>query len=225
MVPNERPRCFESFCSSLALSLPFPFSFIVISSSSSSLFSLSFSFLSFLLPLRFFLPSPTVTVTRLFVLYQRPFSQRWKKIRDMVVCGGVKQRRNIGYRGQEPLSNDSCVNCRGQESEAKGIPMERFLIEWENKSWMSNRIWNIYGWRPLVETKVRNGATDRLKIHVLTPSKGYSRNLKLKRRNVVHRKIVRFSFRSLMKIYLFQKRERKKESITSVCYFSISLTL
>lgn len=225
MVPNERPRCFESFCSSLALSLPFPFSFIVISSSSSSLFSLSFSFLSFLLPLRFFLPSPTVTVTRLFVLYQRPFSQRWEKIRDMVVRGGVKQRRNIGYRGQEPLSNDSCVNCRGQESEAKGIPMERFLIEWENKSWMSNRIWNIYGWRPLVETKVRNGATDRLKIHVLTPSKGYSRNLKLKRRNVVHRKIVRFSFRSLMKIYLFQKRERKKESITSVCYFSISLTL
>lgn len=224
MVPTERPRCFESFCSSFALSLPFPFSFIVISS---SLFSLSFSFLFLLLPLslRFFLPSPIVTVTRLFVLYQRPFSQRWKKIRDMVVCGGVKQRRNIGYRGQEPLSNDSCVNCRGQESEAKGIPMERFLIEWENKSWMSNRIWNIYGWRPLVETKVRNGATDRLKIHVLTPSKGYSRNLKLKRRNVVHRKIVRFSFRSLMKIYLFQKRERKKESITSVCYFSISLTL
>lgn len=72
-----------------------------------------------------------MTVTRLFALPATVFTALGKNKynRDRIVRGGVKQHRNIGYRGQQPLSNDFCVNCRGQESEAKGIPMERFLIE------------------------------------------------------------------------------------------------
>lgn len=141
----------------------------------------------------------------------------------MVVCGGVKQRRNIGYRDQEPLSNDSCVNCRGQESEAKGIPMERFLIEWENKSWMSNRIWNIYGWRPLVETKVRNGATDRLKIHVLTPSKGYSRNFfeTQKTQRCASKNCSIFVSKFDENISLSKEREKEREYYVGLLFFNL----
>lgn len=139
MVPTERPRCFESFARALlALSFLLHRHLLLsslsalrdFSSFSPSLFS-SLSFFSFLaLPL-----SPidkrVVTVTRLFALPATVFTALGKNKynRDGIVRGGVKQHRNIGYRGQQPLSNDFCVNCRGQESEAKGIPMERFLIE------------------------------------------------------------------------------------------------
>lgn len=139
MVPTERPRCFESFARALlALSFLLHRHLLLsslsalrdFSSFSPSLFS-SLSFFSFLaLPL-----SPidkrVVTVTRLFALPATVFTALGKNKynRDRIVRGGVKQHRNIGYRGQQPLSNDFCVNCRGQESEAKGIPMERFLIE------------------------------------------------------------------------------------------------
>lgn len=140
MVPTERPRCFESFARAL-LALSFllhrhlllffrSLLSLLFAISLPSLFS-SLSFFSFLaLPL-----SPidkrVVTVTRLFALPATVFTALGKNKynRDRIVRGGVKQHRNIGYRGQQPLSNDFCVNCRGQESEAKGIPMERFLIE------------------------------------------------------------------------------------------------
>lgn len=75
----------------------------------------------------------------------------------------------------------------------------------------------------------RNGATDWLKVHL----RGFNAFERLFTKLVskdatsfVHRKIVQFSFRSLSFFFFDDENTVSlSESITSVCYFSISITL
>lgn len=79
-----------------------------------------------------------------------------------------------------------------------------------------------------VVSSCRNGATDWLKVHL----RGFNAFERLFTELVskdatsfVHRKIVRFSFRSLSFFFDDENTVSLSESITSVCYFSISITL
>lgn len=176
MVPTERPRCFESFARALlALSfllhrhlLLFFRSLLSLLFAISLPFLLPFSPLSLSFPFWPFLCPPSTNALWQWpdcLLYQRPFSQRWEKISTIGIglsAAGWNSIEISDIEASNRFLTISVLIVVARSRRQREFRWSAFWLraEWENKrrgrGWMSNRIWNIYGWCPLVETEWSN---------------------------------------------------------------------